>query len=320
MKFMMFTIADNVRIYLLITLHAKERLMKIGLQLPRFNWPGTPSNTGEMLAEIARTVDQGGFASLWVMDHYYQIAPGLGDEDDPMLEGYSALHYLAGVTKEVKLGTLVAGVIYREPAFLIKQVAGLDVLSGGRAYFGVGAAWYEEEAIGMGFPFPPVSTRFEMLEETLQIAHQMFKDDRSAYKGQHYSLEKPILSPQPLSRPHPPIMIGGMGEKKTLRLVAQYAEACNLFLRAGMDTLKHKLEVLQTHCDDLDRDYDEIEKTTLGTVHLVDGNDTAESMVETCRQLAALGFDHAIFNMPNPHEIKPLEIIAEKVIPEVEAL
>lgn len=294
--------------------------MNIGVQLPRFNWPGTPANTGEKLAEIARTVDQGGFASLWVMDHYYQIAPGLGDEDDPMLEGYSTLHYLAGVTKKVRLGTLVAGVIYREPAFLIKQVTGLDVLSGGRAYFGVGAAWYEEEAIGMGFPFPPVSTRFEMLEETLQIAHQMFNDDRSAYKGRHYLLEKPILSPQPLSKPHPPILIGGMGEKKTLRFVAKYADACNLFLRAGMDTLKHKLEVLKAHCDDLDRDYNEIEKTTLGTVHLISGDDTTGSMIETCQRLAELGFDQAIFNMPNPHEIRPLEIIAEKVIPEVEEL
>jgi F420-dependent oxidoreductase-like protein len=294
--------------------------MKIGLQLPRFNWPGTPENTASTLAEIARTADQGGFASLWVMDHYYQIAPGLGPEDDPMLEGYSTLHYLAAVTEKIKLGTLVTGVIYREPAFLIKQVTGLDVLSGGRAYFGVGAAWYEEEAIGMGFPFPPVATRFEMLEETLQIAKQMFKDDRSPFDGKHYQLKKPILSPQPLSEPHPPIMMGGMGEKKTLKFVAQYANACNLFLRAGMDTLKHKLEVLEAHCEALKRDYNEIEKTTLGTVHFSDGGDSTESMIETCRRLSDLGFDHAIFNMPNPHEIKPLVTIAEKVIPEVEGL
>jgi alkanesulfonate monooxygenase len=146
----------------------------------------------------------------------------------------------------------------------------------------------------------------------------MFKDDRSAYKGARYTLEKPILSPQPLSKPHPPIMIGGMGEKKTLRFVAQYANACNLFLRAGMDTLKHKLDVLQAHCEDIGRDFDDIEKTTLGTVHLVDGDDTPDMMIEASQQLAELGFDHAIFNMPNPHEIKPLELIAEKVIPEVE--
>lgn len=294
--------------------------MKIGLQVPRFNWPGTPEDTGSKLVEIARTADQGGFASLWVMDHYYQIAPGLGPEDDPMLEGYSALHFMAGVTKQIKLGTLVAGVIYREPAFLVKQVTGLDVLSGGRAYFGVGAAWYEQEAVGMGFPFPPVATRFEMLEETLQIAHRMFENDRTPFEGKHYQLKKPILSPQPLSQPHPPIMIGGMGERKTLKLVAQYADACNLFLRAGMETLKHKLDVLRTHCENFDRPFDEIEKTTLGTVHLAGGSDTVESMIETCGKLAEIGFDHAIFNMPNPHEIKPLELIATHVIPEVSGL
>lgn len=290
--------------------------MKLGLQIPRFNWPGAPENTGEKLAEIARIVDQGGFASLWVMDHYYQIAPGLGAEDDPMLEGYSTLHYLAAVTKRIKLGTLVTGVIYREPAFLLKQVTGLDVLSGGRAYFGVGAAWYEEEALGMGFPFPPVATRFEMLEEMLQIAHQMFGDDRSPYDGKHYQLKKPILSPQPITKPHPPILIGGMGEQKTLKFVAQYADATNLFLRAGMDTLKHKLEVLQGHCRSLGRDYSEIEKTVLGTVEIRDEG-SAQELVELAAELKEAGFDQLIFNMPNPHEIKPLEIIVEYVIPQL---
>ena len=251
--------------------------MKLGLQIPRFNWPGSPDNTGSKLGEIARVVDQGGFASLWVMDHFYQIAPGLG---------------------------------------LIKQVAGLDVLSGGRAYFGIGAAWYEEEAEGMGFPFPPVATRFEMLEETLQIAHQMFKDDRSPYTGKHYQLKKPILSPQPITKPYPPIMIGGMGEKKTLKFVAQYADATNLFLRAGMDTLKHKLDVLKGHCQAFDRDYAEIEKTVLGTVEIKDDGSVQE-LIDLAGELEQAGFDHLIFNMPNPHEIKPLEIISEKVIPQL---
>lgn len=294
--------------------------MKFGLQIPRFNWPGTPENTGNKLAEIARTVDDGGFASLWVMDHFYQIAPGLGAEDDPMLEGYSTLHYLAALTEKVMLGTLVSGVIYREPAFLVKQVTGLDVLSGGRAYFGVGAAWYEEEALGMGFSFPPVATRFEMLEEMLQIAHQMFKDDRSPFEGEHYQLKKPILSPQPLSKPYPPILIGGMGEKKTLKIVAQYADATNLFLRAGMDTLKHKLEVLQMHCDDLGRNYDEIEKTVLGTTEITSDLDSTQELIDLAGELGELGFDHMIFNMPNPHEIKPLETIAERVIPAIQVL
>jgi F420-dependent oxidoreductase-like protein len=290
--------------------------MKLGLQLPRFNWPGAPENTGAKLAEIARTVDQGGFTSLWVMDHYYQIAPGLGAEDDPMLEGYSTLHYLAAVTERVMLGTLVTGVIYREPAFLIKQVTGLDVLSGGRAYFGVGAAWYEQEAIGMGFPFPPVAARFEMLEEMLQIAHKMFKGDRTPFEGVHYQLKKPILSPMPLTKPHPPIMIGGMGEKKTLKLVAQYADATNLFLRGGIGTLKHKLEVLQGHCEAVGRDYGEIEKTVLGTVEMKDAG-SAQELIDLAGELEEAGFDHLIFNMPNPHELKSLEIIAEKVIPQL---
>jgi len=289
--------------------------MKIGLQIPRFNWPGSPQNTGAKLTEIAATAEAAGFSSLWVMDHYYQIAPGLGQADDPMLEGYSVLNYLAGVTKNATLGTLVTGVIYREPAYLVKIVTALDVLSGGRAYFGVGAAWYEQEAHGMGFPFPPIKERFERLEETLQIAHQMWSDDRSPFEGKHYRLEKPINSPQPISRPHPPIMIGGMGEKKTLRLVAQYADACNLFLRAGLDTLVHKMDVLRRHCDDLGRDFEEIECTTLGTVHLAPDEMTAKDVISTCQDLARLGISHAIFNMPNLHEISPLETFGREIIP-----
>jgi F420-dependent oxidoreductase-like protein len=289
--------------------------MKIGLQIPRFNWPGSPQNTGAKLTEIAATAEAAGFSSLWVMDHYYQIAPGLGQADDPMLEGYSVLNYLAGVTKNATLGTLVTGVIYREPAYLVKIVTALDVLSGGRAYFGVGAAWYEQEAHGMGFPFPPIKERFERLEETLQIAHQMWSDDRSPFEGKHYRLEKPINSPQPISRPHPPIMIGGMGEKKTLRLVAQYADACNLFLRAGLDTLVHKMDVLRRHCDDLGRDFEEIECTTLGTVHLAPDEMTAKDVISTCQDLAGLGISHAIFNMPNLHEISPLETFGREIIP-----
>jgi alkanesulfonate monooxygenase SsuD/methylene tetrahydromethanopterin reductase-like flavin-dependent oxidoreductase (luciferase family) len=188
------------------------------------------------------------------------------------------------------------------------------VLSGGRAYFGVGAAWYEQEAIGMGFPFPPVAARFEMLEEMLQIAHKMFKGDRTPFEGVHYQLKKPILSPMPLTKPHPPIMIGGMGEKKTLKFVAQYADATNLFLRAGTSTLKHKLEVLQGHCEAVSRDYGEIEKTVLGTVEMKDAG-SAQELIDLSGELEEASFDHLIFNMPNPHELKSLEIIAEKVIP-----
>jgi len=292
--------------------------MKIGLQIPRFNWSGYPQSIAPKLAEIARAAEAADFSSLWVMDHYYQIAPGLGQADDPMLEGYSALNYLAGVTERVSLGTLVTGVIYRFPAHLIKSVTTLDVLSGGRAYFGVGAAWYEEEARGMGFPFPPVGERFERLEEALQLAHQMWAGDRSPFTGKHYQLAEPISSPQPISQPHPPILIGGMGEQKTLRFVARYGDGCNLFLRAGIEKLKHKLEVLQRHCDDLGRDINEIERTTLGTVHLAPGKMSASDVIATCRELASLGVSHAIFNMPNPQEITPLETFGREIIPAVQ--
>src|SRR5512137_2385250 len=228
--------------------------MKIGLQVPNFTWPGGPADIASKLAEIARTADETGFASLWVMDHFFQIgsrdrAMGLGPAEDEMLEGYSTLAYLAGFTKKVKLGTLVTGVIYRHPGILVKTVTTLDVLSGGRAYLGIGAAWNEREAKGLGVPFPPVAERFQRLEEALQIAKQMWSDDNGPYAGRHYQLAETLNSPQPLSKPHPPILIGGTGEKKTLRLVAQYADACNLFARMGIDGLRAKLDVLQRHCD-----------------------------------------------------------------------
>lgn len=294
--------------------------MKIGLQIPRFTWPGGADELARRLADIARTADQAGFASIWVMDHYFQLEPMIGEADEPMLEGYSALTYLASVTEHARLGTLVTGIIYRQPGFLIKQVTNLDVLSAGRAYFGVGAAWYEREADGLGFPFPPVKERFEWLEETLQLAHHMWSDNREPFRGEHFQLEEPICSPQPISEPHPPILIGGMGENKTLRFVAEYADACNLFLRAGMDVLAHKLEVLQGHCADIGRPYDEIEKTTLGTAHLAEDELSAADVIEQCRELAELGIDHAIFNMPNVHEIRPLEIFGEEIIPAVASL
>lgn len=291
--------------------------MRIGLQIPSFTWPGGAAELAPRLAQIATTADDVGFSSIWVMDHYFQLEPMIGKAEEPMLEGYSALTYLAALTNNVRLGTLVTGVIYRQPGFLVKQVTNLDVLSQGRAYFGVGAAWYEREAEGLGFPFPPVAERFEWLEETLQIAQQMWSDGVEPYEGEHFQLDEPICSPPPISQPYPPIMIGGMGEKKTLRLVAQYADACNLFLRVGYDVLEHKLDVLKQHCEDVGRPYGEIERTTLGTVHLAPGEMTADDVIQTCRRLADLGIQHAIFNMPNVHEIRPLEIFGNEIIPVV---
>lgn len=291
--------------------------MKIGLQIPRFTWPGGDAAIAPLLAAIGRAADEAGFASIWVMDHFFQLEPMLGRADEPMLEGYSALSYLAAVTRRPRLGTLVSGVIYRRPGFLIKAATTLDVLSGGRAYFGVGAAWYDREAAGLGFPFPPVKERFEWLEETLQLAHHMWAGNRDPFVSAHYALAEPITSPMPLSRPHPPILIGGMGEKKTLRLVARYADACNLFARAGDGVLAQKLDVLKRHCDEAGRPYEAIEKTTLGTVHLAPGQMTAAGVIEQCRSLAALGIQHAIFNMPNVHEIAPLETFGREIIPAV---
>jgi F420-dependent oxidoreductase-like protein len=293
--------------------------MKIGLQIPSFTWPSGPPEIHAKLAEIARAADQAGFSSLWVMDHFFQIR-GVGPAENEMLECYSTLSYLAGLTHNVKLGALVTGVIYRYPGLLVKTVTTLDVLSGGRAYFGVGAAWNEQESRGLGVPFPPLKERFERLEETLQITRQMWSGETGPYNGKYYQLERTLCSPQPLTRPHPPIMIGGMGEKKTLRLVAQYADACNLFGRAGSDTLRLKLDVLKAHCDKLGRDYDQIEKTALGSAHLASGQMSVKDVIEQCRGLAALGIQHAIFNMPNVHEITPIEVFGKEIIPAVKAL
>jgi F420-dependent oxidoreductase-like protein len=289
--------------------------MKIGLQIPDFTWPGGPANLRDRLIEIARTADDVGFASLWVMDHFFQIGY-VGEAEEPMLESYSTLGFLAAATSKARLGTMVTGVNYRDPGLLVKAVTTLDVLSGGRAWLGIGAGWYEREARGLGLPFPPLAERFERLEETLQIAHQMWSGNVSPYEGRHYHLAEPINSPQPLRKPHPPILIGGGGEQKTLRLVAQYADACNLFSHIGVDTLAHKLDVLMGHCEDIGRDYDEIERTVLYTMDTGSGNfDTAE-MVENCLSLAEIGIQQVIFSsVPDIHTITPLEAIGREVIP-----
>ncbi|NJN18929.1 MAG: LLM class F420-dependent oxidoreductase [Oscillochloris sp.] len=290
--------------------------MKIGLQVPRFTWPGGAAEIGSRLSEIGQRADEAGFASLWVMDHFFQIEV-IGAAEEPMLEGYSALAFLAAVTKRITLGTLVTGVIYRYPGILAKTVTTLDVLSGGRAWFGVGAGWYEREAQGLGVPFPPLKDRFEQLEEALQISLQMWSENHEPYQGKHYQLHETLNSPQPIRRPHPPIMIGGMGEQKTLRMVAQYADACNLFARLGADTLRHKIDVLKQHCERLERPFEEIEITTLGTVHLAPGAQSAADVIAQCRELAALGVHHAIFNMPNVHDLTPLELFKSEIIPAV---
>jgi F420-dependent oxidoreductase-like protein len=291
--------------------------VKIGLQIPRFTWPGGDAAIARTLADIAQTADGVGFASIWVMDHFFQLEPMLGRAEEPMLEGYTALSYLAGLTRHVRLGTLVTGVIYRAPGLLIKTATNLDVLSGGRATLGLGAAWYDREAAGLGFTFPPLKDRFELLEETLQLAHHMWAGRTEPFHGRHLRLAEPLCRPLPVSQPHPPILIGGMGERKTLRLVAQYADGCNLFARAGDEVLRRKLDALREHCDAVGRPYEAIEKTTLATVHLAPGHMSAADVVAQCGDLAALGIQHAIFNMPNVHEIAPLETFGREIIPAV---
>jgi F420-dependent oxidoreductase-like protein len=293
-----------------------DKDVRIGLQVPSFSWPEGTLGIGPKLAEIGRTADEAGFASVWVMDHFFQIR-GVGEVDEPMLEGYNALSYLAGVTERVKLGTLVTGVHYRYPGLLVKTATTLDVLSGGRAYLGIGAGWNERESRGLGVPFPSTRERFERLEEILQIAQLMWSGEVASYEGEHYHLAETLNSPQALSEPHPPVMIGGMGEQRTLRLVAQYADACNLFSYGGPDLIRHKLDVLRRHCEDVGRDYEEIERTALGTANLSEGGMTPEDVINLCREMNEAGIQHLIFNMPNVNEIEPLETFGEKIIPAV---
>src|SRR3954466_10377126 len=217
--------------------------MRIGLQVTSFTWPNHQGSLGETFGLIAQRAEQAGLFSLWVMDHFFQI-PGVGPASHEMLEGYSALAFAAARTNRIKLGTMVTGVTYRYPGLLVKTVTTLDVLSGGRAYLGIGAAWNEDEHRGLGVPFPPLKERFEPLEETLQVAHLMWGDENPPYDGKHLHLAETLNSPQALTKPHPPILIGGDGEEKTMRLIAKYGDACNFFAFAGPDYVRHKYDVL----------------------------------------------------------------------------
>jgi F420-dependent oxidoreductase-like protein len=290
------------------------------LQIPRFDWPGGEQKLGETLAEIARTADEGGFASIWVMDHFFQME-GFGRAEDFMLEGYTTLGYLAAVTKRVTLGTLVTGVQYRYPGVLMKIMTTLDVLSGGRAWLGIGAGWYERESRGLGVPFPPTKVRFEQLEEALQIAHQVWAGDSRPYQGKHFQLAEPINQPRPASQPRPRIMIGGGGEQKTLRLVAQYADACNLFAYGDIGQIAHKLDVLKQHCEAIGRDYDEIERTLLVSVGRGATDLNIPDLIERCRAWAGLGIQHILLSdVPRIYEIEPVARAARELIPAVAQL
>ena len=284
--------------------------MQLGLQLPRFNWPDGPVAFGPGLARVAQAADQAGYRSLWVMDHLFQIR-SVGNAEEPMLEAYAALSFMAGLTQRIRLGTMVTAVTYRQPGVLIKQVTTLDVLSGGRAILGIGAGWNEQEARGLGLPFPPLKERFERLEETLQIAHQMWRGDASAYNGAHYHLERPLNSPPALSRPHPPIMIGGGGEQKTLRLVARYADASNLFGRTPRPDVERKLGLLQQYCAEAGRSYDSIEKTALVTF---DPRQPLSVLIDELGPLQELGFGTAILSLRDITDPDGVSRAAEAVL------
>jgi F420-dependent oxidoreductase-like protein len=293
--------------------------MKIGLQVNNFTWDGGEEQLGETFGAIGRRAEEAGFDSFWVMDHFFQIG-GIGPAEWPMLEGYSALAFIAGQTSKMKLGTMVTGVTYRHPGILVKTVTTLDVLSRGRAYLGIGAAWFEREHLGLGVPYPPLKERFERLEETLQIAHQMWSGEVGAYNGTHYQLAETLNVPQVISKPHPPILIGGTGEQKTLRFVAKYGDACNLFVRMGEDVLKHKLEVLRGHCEAEGRPYEEIEKTSLDTLLVTrdgQGGMSPQQAIDYFGNLAQLGFDHALISMPNVSHPDAFDVFRDEVVPAV---
>ncbi|HLZ26809.1 MAG TPA: LLM class F420-dependent oxidoreductase [Chloroflexota bacterium] len=291
--------------------------MKLGLQISRFRWPGGPPLIASTLAEIARAADDAGYASIWLMDHLFQIA-SIGKVEEEMLEAYTTLGFLAAHTTRARLGTLVTGVHYRHPGVLVKQVTTLDVLSTGRAWLGIGAGWYERESKGLGVPFPPVKERFELLEETLKIAHQMWNGNTAPVYGKHFQLAEPLNSPVPISQPHPPILIGGGGERKTLRLVARYADACNFFARLPRHELARKLTKLRGYCDAEGRAFEAIDKTVLTQWN--PARKSAQEILDQLGELRELGFDTVIASLTGVETLKPIEIVARDVFPQADRL
>lgn len=284
--------------------------MRLGIHFANMTFPGGPENLGSTLAETARVAEEGGAAWFTLMDHWFQMEM-LGGPPEPMLEGYTGLGFLAGRTERMTLGLLVTGVTYRHPGLLAKIVSSLDALSAGRAMLGIGAAWYEREHRGLGVPFPPLAERFERLEEALQICRQMWSDDDGPYRGRHYELAETVCVPRPVQQPRPPILVGGSGERKTLRLVAQYADACNLF-GTGTEEVRHKLAVLDRHCADVGRDPATVTRTVLGGPDPVTDTDAFLAQMEA---YAGLGVAHVQVMPPGPDPVGYVSTLAERVIP-----
>jgi F420-dependent oxidoreductase-like protein len=289
--------------------------MRLGVHYANFTHPDWERRLVARLTETARVADQGGADLFTVMDHWFQME-NLGGPAEPMLEGYTTLGYLAGQTENVRLSLLVTGATYRHPGLLAKIVTTLDVLSRGRAMLGIGAAWYDREHEGLGVPFPPTSERFERLEETLQVVGQMWSDDDGPYEGKHFRLAETVCVPPPVQQPRPPILIGGSGERKTLRMVAQYAVACNLFGESP-EVVGHKLEVLRGHCEALGRDYDSIEKTMIAMGDPVADTD---AFVASMAEYAALGISLVTLMPPTDDPVGWTTTVCEDVLPRLQEL
>ena len=288
--------------------------MKLGLHLADFTYGVEPAGFAAKLDEIVRSAEDAGFDRISVMDHYLQIAP-LGPVEREMFEAYGILGYIAARTSRVKIGVLATGVTYRQPGFLVKQVTGLDVLSGGRAWLGIGAAWFEREHLALGFPFPPLGERFERLEEALQICLQMWSDDDGPFEGKHYRLQETICSPRPVQRPRPPILVAGSGERKTLRLVARYGDACNV--GGAPEDVRRRFEVLRRHCEAEGTDYDAIERTVMLRLDPGPNGEHADELVDTLGQLAEAGTQAALGWPTGVGEPSVIETLGDRVIPQV---
>ena len=298
--------------------------MKVGVQISSFTWPGGAEAIGATLARIARDADDAGFDSIWVMDHFFQIR-GVGRIEEPMLEGMTALGFMAANSSRARLGLMVGGIHYRDPGLWIKATTTLDVLSGGRAWFGIGAAWNQQESRALGFRFPPLGERFEMLEETLQMAREAWQGERgseASYDGRHYRAERLLNSPQSISRPRVPIMVGGGGERKTLRLVAQYADACNVF--GSPEGIARKYAILDAHCETVGRDPTEIERSTLQAVRLgppsAARTESPQQVIDRFGELSDAGADHVIVELKDAHVREYIATFGRDIIPALHAL
>ncbi|HET9853357.1 MAG TPA: LLM class F420-dependent oxidoreductase [Candidatus Limnocylindrales bacterium] len=298
--------------------------MKFGLQVSSFTWPGGAAELGSTLARVVRTADDVGVDSIWVMDHLFQIR-SVGRPEEPMLEGWTALGFIGAHTQRARIGLMVGGIHYREPGIWVKAATTLDVLTGGRAWLGLGAAWNREESAGLGFDFPPLGVRFELLEETLRIAHEMFEGELGSQRGlegKHYQPTRLLNSPQSISRPRVPIMIGGGGEQKTLRLVAQYADASNVF--GGPEHIARKYQILKRHCEAVGRPFEDIERTTLQSNLSVsrdgaNGSMTPAQLVDYYGELGDAGAQHILFSLRDVHLTEQLELLGADVFPQLRA-